>query len=1086
MRIGGEVMDLFDLFCKITLDDDDYKRGLDDAKKHTGSAEKSIVAFAKNARNALENAVKIAQKLDSAISKVGSTSIKGLVGAAATGGAALVALGKSALDAYGNYEQLVGGVDTLFKDASEDVQKYAANAYKTAGLSANAYMETATGFAASLIQSLGGDTEKAAKYADIAISDMSDNANKMGTAMESIQNAYQGFAKQNYTMLDNLKLGYGGTKEEMERLLSDANKLNAAQGKYTEYSIDSYADIVSAIHDVQVNLDITGTTAKEAATTIQGSIASAKAAYSNFATALAIGNDDAIEKFDILVDSIATAAGNIVPRIKEILPNIATAISKALEISIKTIPTIANDMVPAAIDGVMRIVDAILAAAPSLVDALAPAADQILTGLFSAFDNAQETILPLIRKIVPQIADAFIRYQAEIRQIGIQIITAIAQGLADSAPELATEALNGIKDIAYTISESFPVFVDAMLDIIDAVVDALPEAFAAIVGMLPDLVQQIITKLTDGDMIRRIIAAGVEMLSSLADNVGAIVENIADALPAIVDGVTGALADLIPTLVKKLIPTAAKAGAKLVAAIVQSIPQAIVNTVTGITKSIGAAWDGLKEVFAGATESMKLNAFELTKEERRNLEECERAIKAREELIASYRDNAVAVDEEAARTEDLWRELQTLTDAEGHVSEANQERAQYLLHELNDSLGTEYSMNEGIIGQYKDMQSEIDALIQKRRAERLLANYEEIYQQAQDSKQKQEQARQIAREKYDDAVRQQQAMGTRARRAGQKITWQQQLWENGGEVDFESANLYEGEAMSAAVAFTSAGKIVSDKRSQYEAAAAAMDRTQAQIYAYEQAMTAVLAGNYETATNYLTDVVDTSTAMHWQAAAASGKISEDEKNALAENLKFQERQIAYHYQQMMQGNKSYTASELDNMLSYFSDCLASWKKMTGETYAIGDNIVAALAEGIKDGESIVAGAAAQVANAALGKMKNVAEIRSPSRISRAFGQFISQGLALGIEDDGAAAQRAAATVMENTLSEFGATPGIGTYRRANSSGGSADTPINISITVHADTDDLGTKIANEIETAVYSVMAARGNSRRDGRAAYAY
>lgn len=1083
MRIGGEVMDLLDLFCKITLDDDDYKRGLDDAKKHTGSAEKSIVAFAKNARNALENAAKIAQKLDSAISKVGSTSIKGLVGAAATGGAALVALWKSALDAYGNYEQLVGGVDTLFKDASEDVQKYAANAYKTAGLSANAYMETATGFAASLIQSLGGDTEKAAKYADIAISDMSDNANKMGTAMESIQNAYQGFAKQNYTMLDNLKLGYGGTKEEMERLLSDANKLNAAQGKYTEYSIDSYADIVSAIHDVQVNLDITGTTAKEAATTIQGSIASAKAAYSNFATALAIGNDDAIEKFDILVDSIATAAGNLVPRIKEILPNIATAISKALEISIKTIPTIANDMIPAAIDGVMRIVDAILAAAPSLVDALAPAADQILTGLFSAFDNAQETILPLIRKIVPQIADAFIRYQAEIRQIGIQIITAIAQGLADSAPELATEALNGIKDIAYTISESFPVFVDAMFDIIDAVVDALPEAFASIVGILPDLVQQIITKLTDGDMIRRIIAAGVEMLSSLADNVGAIVENIADALPAIVDGVTGALADLIPTLVKKLIPTAVKSGAKLGAAIVQSIPKAIVNTVVGIAKTTHAAFESLGEALFGVTDELGIDMLELTAAEKRNREECERAIKAREELIASYRDNAVAVDEEAARTEDLWRELQTLTDAEGHVSEANQERAQYLLHELNDALGTEYSMNEGIIGQYKDMQLEIDALIQKRRAERLLANYEAIYQSAQDSKQKQEQARQTAKEKYDDAVRQQQAMGTRARRAGHAMQYERDYF--GAEEYGYSAETLNA-AYTAATAYDEAGKIVSDKRSQYEAAAAAMDRTQAQIYAYEQAMTAVLAGNYETATNYLTDVVDTSTAMHWQAAAASGKISEDEKNALAENLKFQERQIAYHYQQMMQGNKSYTASELDNMTSYFSDCLASWKKMTGETYAIGDNIVAALAEGIKDGESIVAGAAAQVANAALDEMKNVAEIRSPSRISRALGQFISQGLALGIEDDGAAAQRAAATVMENTLSEFGATPGIGTYRRANSSGGSVDTPINISITVHADTDDLGTKIANEIETAVYSVMAARGNSRRDGRTAYAY
>lgn len=233
------------------------------------------------------------------------------VGAAAVSAAATAVgyLIKEGTSAYSEYEQLVGGVKTLFGTEATSVQEYAASvgkstsdvlgeydqllaaqqtvfanadqAYKTAGLSANEYMETVTGFSAALISSLGGDTVAAANMADMAITDMSDNANKMGSDMTSIQNAYQGFAKQNYTMLDNLKLGYGGTKEEMQRLIDDANALNAAQGNLTEYSIDSYADIVSAIHDVQTEMGITGTTAKEASSTVQGSVNSAKAASFN-------------------------------------------------------------------------------------------------------------------------------------------------------------------------------------------------------------------------------------------------------------------------------------------------------------------------------------------------------------------------------------------------------------------------------------------------------------------------------------------------------------------------------------------------------------------------------------------------------------------------------------------------------------------------------------------------------------------------------------------------------------------------------------------------------------------------------------
>lgn len=236
------------------------------------------------------------------------------VGVAITG--ALTTLGVASVKSYAEYEQLVGGVETLFKESADDIKKYAQNAFKTAGLSANEYMETVTSFSASLIQSLEGDTKKATKYADMAITDMSDNANKMGTSMESIQNAYQGFAKQNYTMLDNLKLGYGGTKTEMERLIRDANKVKEANGEMADLSIERFSDMVEAIHIIQNEMGITGTTAKEADNTILGSVNSMKASWKNLLVAISDDNADMETAVNNFVDSTITAGKNIVPRIR--------------------------------------------------------------------------------------------------------------------------------------------------------------------------------------------------------------------------------------------------------------------------------------------------------------------------------------------------------------------------------------------------------------------------------------------------------------------------------------------------------------------------------------------------------------------------------------------------------------------------------------------------------------------------------------------------------------------------------------------------------------------------------------------------
>lgn len=321
-----------------------------------------------------------------------------LLGSAIVSGIKAVASGiksliSGAIEGYGEYEQLVGGVETLFGSSADTVIKNAENAYKTAGLSANAYMETVTSFSASLLQSMGNDTEAAAKKADQALTDMSDNANKMGTDMQSIQNAYQGFAKQNYTMLDNLKLGYGGTKEEMQRLIDDANALNAAQGNYTNYSIESYADIVDAIHTVQTEMGITGTTELEASTTVEGSINSMKAAYQNFVTGLGDQNADIGALTEELIQSAGNVAKNVLPVIESVVKNIAETVREQGPDMITRFVAYATEKLPEVLKlGIQLIV--------SLVKGLAQNLPELLRGTLALVDAIISAFLDSLPNII--------------------------------------------------------------------------------------------------------------------------------------------------------------------------------------------------------------------------------------------------------------------------------------------------------------------------------------------------------------------------------------------------------------------------------------------------------------------------------------------------------------------------------------------------------------------------------------------------------------------------------------------------------------------------------------------------------------
>ena len=441
------------------------------------------------------------------------------VGAAATaavaaGAAAMVNLTKEAVAAYAEYEQLVGGVETLFGDAAGYVQDKASAAFETAGLSANEYMETVTSFSASLIQSVGGDTQKAAELADQAITDMADNANKMGSSMESIQNAYQGFAKQNYTMLDNLKLGYGGTKEEMARLLEDAEKLSGVK-----YDLSSYADIVEAIHVVQENMGIAGTTAEEAASTISGSLAMVKASWQNVVEAVAEGDSEKLtETINNLVDSVETAMGNILPVVETALMGIAQLVETL-------VPEIAAKL-PAMIESAL----------PGLLDAGAQAIEVLAKGLLEALPK----MMPTITQLITDLAKMIIKMAPEIIKCGIQLIVELATGIAQALPDLIPAIVDAILTIVDTLTDpnNLMMLIDAAIQIILALAEGLINAIPKLIEKAPEIIYNLVVAIIKA--APKLLEAALELILTLVRGIvnafGKIIQVGHDIVTKIQDG----------------------------------------------------------------------------------------------------------------------------------------------------------------------------------------------------------------------------------------------------------------------------------------------------------------------------------------------------------------------------------------------------------------------------------------------------------------------------------------------------------------------------------------------------------------------
>lgn len=531
-------MDLFDLYAKLSLNAKDYEKGLNDAEKSAGG---------------------FGEKLGSIFKTVGKVSFAALSATAATATTVTTMLVKSATTAYADYEQLVGGVETLFGAGSKNLGEYAksvgvtsirnaeemelvqerfdklmraqdtvfknaSNAYKTAGLSANEYMETVTSFSASLISSLGGNTERAAFYADKAITDMSDNANKMGSSMESIQNAYQGFAKQNYMMLDNLKLGYGGTKTEMERLILDAEKMNSSFKAVRDENGDlamSYADIVDAIHIVQTNMGITGTTAKEASETISGSVASAKAAWQNLITGLADKNADIPKLIDNVVESVKTAAKNIVPAVMQSLEGVGQLITELAPVIADAIPKLVSNILPGFLSSVTTVISA-------FVNAFSD--DNNLDAIVNAFINVALMLVDVLIKTVPKLIKAVIKIIKTVASALIQNVKPIMKAVTDALTEI----------IALITDPTFlPEIVNAGIKMLMSLVDGLLLALPKLIEVAPQLIT---------DLITAIVSAIPQIQECSATLIETLVEGIVDNLPAIMDGAISIILSLADAL----------------------------------------------------------------------------------------------------------------------------------------------------------------------------------------------------------------------------------------------------------------------------------------------------------------------------------------------------------------------------------------------------------------------------------------------------------------------------------------------------------------------------------------------------------
>lgn len=525
-----------------------------------------------------EKDIKSLSRKIGSMAKTSATAVAGMVAAATTAVATLAGL---SVKQYAEYEQLTGGVETLFKNSSDKVMQYANNAYKAAGMSANEYMNTITGFAASLLQGLGGDTEKAAKIGNMAVEDMADNANKMGTSIELIQNAYQGFAKQNYTMLDNLKLGFGGTKEEMQRLLQEASKISGIK-----YDISNFSDIIEAIHVIQNEMGITGTTAKEAASTIEGSLSMTKSAWTNLLTGMADDNADFDKLVDNLVNSVGTLGENLLPRIEIAINGIGKLIDKLLPSIINKIPELISSILPGMVQAGINVTSSLVNGIVESLPILLEIGLQALTTLGKGIAKNLPTLIPTIVNLMVSMCDMIIENLPLIVYVAIDIILALVQGLVSALPTLIAEVPRIINSFANAIYNALPQILMAGVQIIGMLIKGLIQSIPTLVANIPQIIMAIVNVFT----LMNWASIGKNLITGIGNGIKSMVSNIGTVAKFTAESVVNGI--------KGIFASGGSIGRNLISWITNGISSSVGNLVQAAKNVAISAIQGLKNILS--------------------------------------------------------------------------------------------------------------------------------------------------------------------------------------------------------------------------------------------------------------------------------------------------------------------------------------------------------------------------------------------------------------------------------------------------------------------------------------------------------
>lgn len=507
-------VDVFEMFAKLSMDSSDFDKGLEK------------------------------------VSNTAKSVAKGISVAVGAGATAIGLLTKKAVDSYSDYEQNAGGIKKLYGDAYDSVMKNAVNAYKTSGMSANKYMETATQFSASLISSLKGNSEEASKQTEVAMRAISDNWNTFGGDLESITDAYKGFSKQNYTMLDNLKLGYGGTKEEMERLIDDANEYAKTIGKASDMSIDSFSDIVTAIELVQEKQGVAGTTAKEAQTTIQGSLNMTKMAWENLL--VAFGNtevegylDNVGEAVDTFVSSATVAFNNVLPVVEKAFQGIVQAIGAVIPIINKELPTMISTLLPSLLTSAAALVIGIVSALPALLSSIVETIPTIIStlmtqvdwsGIYTSMSEALSSVVTVFQELGTKVFEWFTGDGlAQLIQCGTQLIVGLSQGLIEGIPNLLEQALPMILQFAESLRANFGTIVDAGIEFLQNLVQGIANGLPQLIAYVPQIIIEFCGLINDN--LPKLLVAGVQMLITLGQGIINAIPDLLANIPKIFEAV---------------------------------------------------------------------------------------------------------------------------------------------------------------------------------------------------------------------------------------------------------------------------------------------------------------------------------------------------------------------------------------------------------------------------------------------------------------------------------------------------------------------------------------------------------------------